>query len=112
MADPAADPLRSLSDLAEHLGVGTKAARRCVVRAMASDLGLRVTLVGRSIRFTAAQWERTLKALEWRPVFVGQAPAHVRTTVTSRAGKSAQERVRERLLKKLGRDEPRTGPKR
>lgn len=96
MAD--APPFRSLADFAASLGVSERTVRRHLETAMQEDPGLRVTRIGRAIRFTPAQWDRALKAMEWRsPVAetldrLKEKRRHVRYDARQpRDGQTAQE---------------------
>jgi hypothetical protein len=64
---PDTPPFKTLADFATALGVSEKTAKRQLERLMCDDPGIRVTRIGRALRFTPAQWDRVLKAMEWRP---------------------------------------------
>ena len=102
--DPKPAPFRTLDDFAAHIGRSVKTARRAVQAAMNNDPGFKVTRVGRTILFNPQQWDRLLKALEWRPAHLDRARARTEPPRPARRaasfGSTAQEQLREELARR------------
>ena len=104
------EPLKTLLDLAQQPGASTaRTGRRALEQAMANDPGLRVTMRGRTVLFTPEQFNRTIKALEWRSPSYSAGQYRTRTvrSVGDRSAQSTLDAIRE-----LTRKAPRSGPKR
>ena len=81
-------PLKTLLDLARHLGAtSARTGRRALTTAMLNDPGLRVTMRGRTILLTPEQLARTLKALEWRSPSASAARSGTRAAPSASAGR-------------------------
>jgi hypothetical protein len=96
------------AEVAQALGISERTLKRRLPGLMARHPNLRVSRIGRTVAFTPAQLRALMEAMEWRCPTASEAPSGTRAARSasdgkpSKLGNSAQDAVREQMLKLLG----------
>ena len=96
------------AEVAQALGISERTLKRRLPGLMARHPNLRVSRIGRTVAFTPAQLRALMEAMEWRCPNASEAPSGTRAARSasaakpSKSGNSAQDAVREQMLKLLG----------